>query len=241
MYRQQSLITLDQFYEWKPLSKLEAILSFIDFTLLEQFFRYNPHKRGPKGYSWKCLLSVLIAMQIEQIVTIKALVHRLQSDPVFKRSLGFDYLDRTPSEATLNRFINLLAGTDILEKTFRRMLLHARKLGLVDGSNVAIDSSKLTAYEHAVPKSRIPENNPEFPNWGGKLDTNGNFIKWFGWKMHALVDTYSGIPISYVITPANIADMDIAETLIQKMMDDYDEEIHPKYYMMDAGYDKPEL
>ena len=38
MYRQQSLITLDQFYEWKPLTKLEAILSFIDFTLLEQFF-----------------------------------------------------------------------------------------------------------------------------------------------------------------------------------------------------------
>ena len=24
MYRQQSLITLDQFYEWKPLSKLEV-------------------------------------------------------------------------------------------------------------------------------------------------------------------------------------------------------------------------
>lgn len=35
--------------------------------------------------------------------------------------------------------------------------------------------------------------------------------------------------------------MDVAESLIQKMMDDYDEEIHPKYYMMDAGYDKPEL
>ena len=45
----------------------------------------------------------------------------------------------------------------------------------------------------------------------------------------------------YIITPANIADMDVAETLFQKMMDDYDEEIHPKYYIMDAGYDKPEL
>ena len=214
MYRQQSLITLDQFYELKPLSKLEAILSFIDFSILEQFFQYNPHKRGPKGYTRKRLLSILIAMQVEQIVTIKSLVQRLRSDPIFKRSLGFDYLERTPSESTLNRFINLLSGTDILERTFRRMLMRARKLGLIDGVNVAIDSSKLTAYEHSVPKSRIPENNPEFPNWGGKLDTNGNFVKWFGWKMHALVDTSSGIPISYIITPANIADMEIAETLI---------------------------
>lgn len=32
MYRQQSLITLHEFYELKPLTKLEAILSFIDFT-----------------------------------------------------------------------------------------------------------------------------------------------------------------------------------------------------------------
>ncbi len=86
----------------KHLSKLEAILSFIDFTLVEQFFRYNPHKCGPKGYSWKCLLGVLIAMQVEQIVTIKSLVQRLKSDPTFKRSLGFNHLDRTPSEATLN-------------------------------------------------------------------------------------------------------------------------------------------
>lgn len=196
----------------KHLSKLEAILSFIDFTLLEQFFRYNPHKRGPKGYSWKCLLSVLTAMQVEQIVTIKSLVQRLKSDPTFKRSLGFNYLDRTPSEATLNRFVNTLAGTDIMEKTYRKMILQARKLGIIDGTNVAIDASKLTAYEHSVPKSKIPENHPEFPNWGGKLDTNGNFIKWFGWKMHALVDTSSGIPISYIITPANIADMDVAKT-----------------------------
>lgn len=243
MYRQQSRITLNQFYEWRPLTKLEAMLSFIDFTLLEQFFRYNPHKCGPKGYSWKCLFSAPIAMQVEQIVTIKSLVQRIKSAPVFKRSLGFDYFDSTPSNATFNRFINLLADTDLLEKTFRKMIFHARRLGIIiiDAPNVAIDASKLAAYEHTVPKSRIPENNTTFPNWSGKLDTNGNFIKWFGWKMYALVDTTSDIPISYIITLANIADMDVAESLIQKMMDDYDEEIHPKYYMMDAGYDKPEL
>ena len=94
------------------------------------------------------------------------------------------------------------------------MVCKARKLGLIDGTNVAIDASKLTSYEHAVPKSKIPIDDSTFPNWGGKLDTNGNFIKWFGWKMHALVDTYSGLPISYIITPANIADVDVAEKLI---------------------------
>lgn len=171
MYRQQSLITLDQFYEMKPLTKLEAVLSFIDYSLFEEFFPYDSHRRGPKGYSKKQLFITLMAMPVEQLSDIKALVLRLKSDPILRRSLGYDYIENTPSEATLNRFITLLSGTDILERTFRKMVCKARKLGLIDGTNVAIDASKLTAYEHAVPKSKIPEADPSFPNWGGKLDT----------------------------------------------------------------------
>lgn len=116
MYRQQSLITLDQFYEWKPLSKLEALLSFIDYTLLDEYFKPDSHRRGPKGYSKKQLFNTLIFMQIEQFSDIKSLVTRLKSDPVLRRSLGYDYFENTPSEATLNRFIKTLAESDILEK-----------------------------------------------------------------------------------------------------------------------------
>lgn len=38
MYHQQSLCTLDQFYKIKPLTKLESILSFIDYSLFEEVF-----------------------------------------------------------------------------------------------------------------------------------------------------------------------------------------------------------
>ena len=44
MYRQQSLITLDQFYEIKPLTKLESILSFIDYSLLKKYSLMIPTK-----------------------------------------------------------------------------------------------------------------------------------------------------------------------------------------------------
>ena len=118
MYRQQSLITLDQFYEWKPFSKLEALLSFIDYTLLDEYFKPDSHRRGPKGYSKKQLFNTLISMQIEQFSDIKSLVTRLKSDLVFQRSLGYDYFENTPSESTLNRCIKTLAECDILEKTF---------------------------------------------------------------------------------------------------------------------------
>ena len=35
------------------------------------------------------------AMQIEQLSDIKALVMRLKSDPVLRRSLGYDYVEKS--------------------------------------------------------------------------------------------------------------------------------------------------
>ena len=75
-------------------------MTFIDFTLFLQMYPESFFRRGPKGYSKKQLLMALIAMQVEQIPTIKALVHRLKSDPVFKHALGFEFVSKTPSAAT---------------------------------------------------------------------------------------------------------------------------------------------
>ena len=44
MHRQQSLITLDQFYEIKPLTKLESVLRSLDYPLFEEVFPYDSHK-----------------------------------------------------------------------------------------------------------------------------------------------------------------------------------------------------
>jgi transposase len=239
MNRQNTIFTLEQIIELQPLTKLQAVLTFIDYSIMLETFKVDIHRRGPKGFSFAHLLNALLAMQIEQLPTVKALVKRLNADPVFRTTCGFSALGKTPSAATFSRFIEKLSNTDILEKTFQRMVRRARTLGLIDGTHVSIDATKIDAYEHAMPKTQIPENNPNVPKWGAKNDTNGNMIKWFGWKMHAVVDTTSGIPLAYIITSANIADMDLALPLMHKLKDDYDNLFKPSYYIMDTGYDKP--
>lgn len=241
IYRQNTLLTLDQVIEWQPLTKLQAILTFVDFSVMNETFKTYSSKRGPKGFTNESLLTSLIAMQIDKIPTVKALVRRLKTDPVLRVTCGFEAIGRTPSAATFSRFITKLSTTNILEKTFQRMVLRAKALGLINGSHVSIDATKIDAFEHAVPKSKIPENNPKFPTWGAKQDTNGNMIKWFGWKMHAVVDTSSGIPIAYIITPANISDMVMAIPLMNKLKKDYDNLFKPSYYIMDSGYDTPSI
>lgn len=59
--------------------------------------------------------------------------------------------------------------------------------------------------------------------------------------MHALVDMVSGIPLSYIITPTNIADIDMAEPLIQKLLKDYEKSFTPKYYIMNTAHVKLDI
>lgn len=100
MYRQQSLITLDQFHGIRLLTKLEAILNFVDFSLLENTFPICDCKRSPKGYSKKQSLSVLLVIQTEQMASLKALVQKLKSDLIVKRTCVFDYFDPPPQRSS---------------------------------------------------------------------------------------------------------------------------------------------
>ncbi|WP_339257633.1 transposase [Paenibacillus sp. FSL P2-0136] len=102
----------------------------------------------------------------------------------------------------------------------------------MDGSHVAIDSAAIHAYEKKEPKrkSELTGN----ANWGVKLDTFGNKVKWFGYKLHLAVDTKSDLPIALNVTPAHVNDGDEEPTLMKQTA----ERFKPRFFMLDAGYDQ---
>ncbi|MDP9751124.1 transposase [Thermoanaerobacter pentosaceus] len=111
------------------------------------------------------LLYALIAMQLEKIPNIAKLVGRLKSDPVFRYNCGFNVLGPTPSTSTFSRFLNLISKSEALEKDFKQLILKAKSLNIIDGTNIAIDSTKLNAFKKTKPKSKLKDDG-ESPNWG---------------------------------------------------------------------------
>ena len=194
-------------------------------------------KFGPKGHDPENMLRALLAKRLENIRYTKTLVERLKSDPVFRYTCGFPVAGKTPSEATFSRFMqslsdNLYSLEDILEE----LVVKAKELGIIDGEHIAIDASKLDSYDASVPKSEIIHDG-EQPDWGSKRDTHGNQIRWFGWKVHAAVDTKSELPIAVNVTPASVNDGIMAIPLVEDIKQRYTSTISPKYYIMDMGYD----
>jgi IS5 family transposase len=68
-----------------------------------------------------------------------------------------------------------------------------------------------------------------------------NQIRWFGWKIHAAVDTKSELPVAISITPASVNDGIMAIPLVEDIKHRYSGIINPKYYMMDMDYDSDNI
>lgn len=137
-------------------------------------------------------------MQVEQIAAFKKLVARLKTDPVFRYTCGFNILSKTPSASTFSRFLAKISGSPYLEDDFLNLVKRGKSLGIIDGTNVVIDSTKIDAYEKAKPKSKL-KNDGKSANWGAKRDTDGNKIRWFGYKLHILADCKSELPLSVLV------------------------------------------
>lgn len=237
--RQQPIFPFEEIIRFEPESKLAIIFSKLDLsTVLAQLPPFS--KFGPQEHDRKAMLYSLLAMKIENIKTVKSLVYRLKTDLFFRYQCGFTIAGRVPSEATFSRFTDQLIANEIAQKLFNQLVEQAMELNLIEGKNIAIDSSKYESYDASVPSSRIDKNG-ENPDWGSKRDTDGNQIRWFGWKLHIAVDCKSGLPLALTVTPASTADSVMAIPLIEKIKTDLKEQIKADFFIMDAGYDSKEI
>lgn len=234
--RQQCVFSFEELIKLQPETKLEMVLSQLNFSNMMLSLSRPEHKRGPKGYNAMPLLYALIAMQLEKIKNIVKLVDRLKSDPVFRYNCGFDILGSVPSTSTFSRFLTLISQSEALEEDFKQLILKAKSLDIIDGTDIAIDATKLNSFEKSVPKSKLKDDGVS-PNWGKKKDTDGNDVKWFGWKLHILSDCKSELPLVINITPASVNDGIAAVPLIKKLNEVYSDTFNVKHCIMDSGYD----
>jgi len=234
--RQTTLFSFEEIIEFQKETKLELILSEIDVSALVQVLSKPAGSKGANGYRIAPLIYSALAKQILRIEKTSELIRQLNENPVLRYNCGFEVLAKIPSASTFSRFFKKLAQSDALQDLFQKLVLKAASLDIIDGEHVSIDATKVDAYEASKPKKDIIDDG-KHPNWGMKRDTNGNNIRWFGWKLHILSDSQSELPLSIRVTPANVHDGNVAIPLIEALSKDYDKFFNPKYYAMDSGYD----
>jgi IS5 family transposase len=228
---QVCLFSFEELLKIQPKERLPILFSSLDLRPYAKELR-SRSPRGADGYCRQGILRALLAAPLEGIDTFTGLHHRLDTDLRFRYQCGLPLDREAPSISTLSRVFAELTKKGLAKQLFEDLVTRCQQEGILDGSNVAIDSAALRAYEKKQPKRKSAQTGNA--NWGAKFDSFGNKITWFGYKIHLAVDTKSELPIALEVTPAHVNDGEMAPSLIEKVAS----RTSTRFFVLDAGYDQ---
>ncbi|MFH1485160.1 MAG: transposase [Chloroflexota bacterium] len=241
---QSPLFDFEAFISLPRNDRLVIVLEALDAERLIATLE-REHSRGRKGYSVRGMWSALVAGVLYQCDGIAEVIRLLKRDKDTRMVCGFAK-DKIPSEDALGRFLKkLVRHEQLLGDCFERLVNRLRELLPGFGQKLAADSTEINAYSNG---RRAKPSDPD-ARWGvkgagqetekkaagGKKDQR-EVYRWFGYKLHLLVDAVYELPVSFLVTPANESDTRQMRVLLEKAKVD-EKAARLEAVIADKGYD----
>ena len=195
---------------------------------------------GRPGYPFRSMWRAWLAKYILSIRYNVGLVERLQGSARLREICGFD--GPVPSESTFCRFFSRLADFQPLVE--RCLVAVTDRIGAKlpnFGKIVAADASVFPTYGN--PERKTAQGNPRGDmdaKWGFKNSVRTKEkeeVEWcFGYKMHAIADALYGIPLGFILTPANASESPLLPDVVRKAQAAH-KDFKPRFLLADRGYD----
>lgn len=196
----------------------------------------DQRRGGRPGYPPEAMLRAFCLKFILNERFNVGLIQRLNDSAKLHQLCGFT--GDVPSESAFSRFFKKLADrVDSLERTVAALVDHLHQRLPDMGSLTAIDSTDIEAYANPNRSAVIDQD----ATWGHRTRKNKSSSKkkdelFFGYKMHLLGDAVYGVPLHYVLLPANRNDSPQLPRVVKEARQVYPW-LKPTHLMADRGYD----
>jgi hypothetical protein len=200
-------------------------------------------RRGrPKVYSDRLFLKALVIMLIKHLSKVHELLGVLEQPTAEMRALRLlltTHDGRYPSRRTFERRLKAMPETLAAQiACLGRELVESIEPWARCGRAVALDSTLLRArggvwHKKDREKGEVPHTSIDTEAHWGKSGWHG----WvYGWKLH-IACTVAGvwIPLAARLTPANVADSEVAPRLVEELPEE------ARYVLGDIHYNAPEV
>lgn len=199
-------------------------------------------RRGrPQTYTDRLIVKALVIMVIRRLYSAYSLLAFLEQESELTCALRLLLLEggRTPSRRTWERRLGTLPASlpGLIACLGQHLVTLLNPFGQ-DGRAAAIDSTPLRAkggvwHKKDRAAGLVPHSS---------IDTEAHWSKsgyhgwWYGWKLHLVCTaTALWIPLAARLTPANVADNEIAPALIGELPEDV------RYLLGDTLYNEPDV
>lgn len=222
----------------------------------EDLMRYLERRRGRgrDDYPIRPVWNALIAGIIFQHKSAASLLRELWRNGELRDLCGFDPIQggaAVPSADAFGRFLELLMNAQERLRNIFDELVEQLKEELPDlGAKLAVDSKAIPSHGKPVAdeekKKEDDRRHDTDADWGKKTykgvradgSTWEKVTKWFGYKLHLVVDSVYELPLDFELTTASASDTTHLPPLVEQL-----EEKHPQIaaraeeLSADKGYD----
>jgi hypothetical protein len=244
MLRRQFTLKLARAEVTSPIVNRIALV--IEVLEAERLLAVLDGERGPNGrddYPDRTLWYCLVTFACLGVRAVTEGLRYLELSEALQRLCGIESRKELPSKHALYRFECRLAGHQgLLEEMFAKLVHRLAEVLPGFGERLATDSTKV----HSLANGKKPAADSD-ASWKkyehGYTDEAGmprkSVVKWFGYKLHLVVDSVYELPIAALLTTAKDHDAPHFAALWEKAKENLpDLERRAKSNALDKGYDE---
>ena len=247
---QQKLFGWEQIEELNDLKRLQLALTYMPDEKIMQHLEQD-RGNGRDDYPVRGMWNAVIAGIVYQHNSIEFLRRELDRNGQLRYLCGLSYV---PTASAFSRFIKkLFTMEEEIDAIFDKLVSEISVLLPGFGTNLAIDGKAIDTV--ARPNAKNGEMAPD-----GRRDTDADFgkkvykgqredgtawekvVKWFGYKLHLIVDADYELPVAFSVTTASAAEAPEAHKLLGQTKESHPQILEDcEHFLGDKGYDDGKL
>jgi hypothetical protein len=226
---------------YSDLARLGWVLTLVNYVACEILFGPDPELgcavgRGRPRYPRIPIVKAFLVSYID-IKGRQGVVDKLRNDPALRAACSWPAGVQIPHRSTISRvFGELAANPWVVHYMLVELANAVHELRPGFGKVLAIDSTGIPAY--CNPNNETTRD--QKAAWGNVHDPRSKepdgMVWMYGWKVHALVDVPTQLPMAFAVSPANENDSPFLRELVTCSKQDYDW-FDPDVVLADKGYD----
>lgn len=243
---QMSLFAWKDIEELEDLDRLRLVIDYLPDDHLMRFLekeRQNGRDDYPVRVVWNCILAGIVF----EHKTTESLRRELRRNGQLRWLCGIpDGI--TPPSYVFSRFMKkLIANEDKVEELFESSVAELYTQLPDFGKSLAIDGKAIPSFANRINKNEKVDGRRDKDADHGKKVYRGKrddgtvwekVTKWFGYKIHLIVDSVYELPVDYSVTKASVPDINEAHQMTDTLENEQSFVLDNAETMQaDKGYD----
>jgi hypothetical protein len=243
---QQTFFVWDEIENLGDLERLQLVLEYMPDEELMQILEKERGK-GRDDYPIRPMWNSILAGVVYQHPSVESLRRELSRNGQLRFMCGFRN-GKVPETYVYSRFFKkLFKKEEMINDIFNKLVNELEELLPGFGNNLAIDGKPISSLSKRENKNKKEDGRRDLDADWGKKEYKGvkedgtawsKVVKWFGYKLHLIVDADYELPVAFNLTKASTSEIKQAHKMIEELNGKHPELIEKcETLEADRGYD----